>query len=314
MPEAAYYSYTFENDLFTGGGNDRHYTGAMRFTFFSAPFESFDEDNSYRWMRELFGGMKLFAHPGYRRSVAYGIGQIITTPEDLTLSEAQPDDLPYAGQLYAFYALNGQHERRAETLSMMAGVVGPLSLGEQTQKLLHRITGSDQPQGWEHQLHNEPALNLTYDRRYLLYSKGLSTHWSMDIVGSAALHLGNVITGGCASFALVLGRDGSYNPLSVRPDLSGRGSIGANHSTRAGPFVLMGAGTDVYLHSVFLDGNSFRDGPSVEKEPYVYNRFFGFGYSWSTLSMHIGWFDQSRLFEGQNEGLEYGTFNITWKR
>lgn len=314
LPEVAFTSFTFENDLFTGVGNDRHYTGGLRLSYASKPFAEFNDDNTYPWMRKLFGSMNLFRREDYQRSIAYGVGQMITTPEDLSIAEPQPDDLPYAGLLYGYFALNGQRSKHAETLSMMVGVVGPLSLGEQTQKGLHYITNSDQPKGWDNQLKNEPVVNLSYDRRYLLHSRSLSNQWSMDVVGSAAVHLGNAITGACLSFALVIGHEGSYNPLSIRPDISGRGSIGSNSSSRSGPFILIGGGTDHYLHSVFLDGNTFRDSPSVEKESMVYNRFLGFGYNWTDMSVHIGWFDQSELFKGQREGLEYGTLNITWHR
>lgn len=312
MHKPAHTSFTLENDLFSPDNSDRYYTNGMRLAFISSTFDEFNDENSSGWVRSLFGDMDLISADGYKRVVAYGVGQIVITPDDITTSDEQPDDLPYAGLLYGFYSMNGQRQGRAETLSLMFGVVGPLSMAEESQKLLHKIIGSDEPKGWKHQLKNELALNLSYDRRYLLASYKPGNYWDLDLVGTGALYLGNVMSGGNLSIAAVLGRMNSFNPLSIRPDIVGRDSITVNGSTRTGPFILAGVGTDYWLHSFYLDGNSYGDGPSVEKKPHVYNRFFGFGYNWLSFSAHIGWVNHTQLFEGQKKGMEYGSINFSW--
>ena len=308
----AHTSFTLENDLFTPGNSDRYYTNGMRLAFISSTFDKFNDENSYGWMRSLFGDMDLISADGYRRVVARGVGQVVITPDNIRTSEEQPDDLPYAGLLYGFYSMNGQREGRAETLSFMLGVIGPLSMAEESQKLLHKITGSSEPKGWRHQLKNELALNLSYDRRYLLASYRPGDYWDIDLVGTGALYLGNVMTGGNLSLAVVLGRLHSFNPLSIRPDIVGRDSIAVNGSTRTGPFLFAGGGTDYWVHSFYLDGNIFGDGSSVDKRPLVYNRFFGIGYNWLSFSAHIGWIKHTQLFEGQKKGMEYGSINFSW--
>ncbi len=308
----AYTSVTFENDAFAVPGSDKYYTNGVRLAFISSTFDEFNDENSSSWMRSIFGNMDLINAEGYKRSLAHGVGQIIITPDDITKSEEQPDDLPYAGLLYGFYSMSGQREGRAETISLMFGVVGPSSMAGDGQELLHKITGSDVPKGWKYQLKNELALNLSYDRRYLLASYRPGNYWDLDLVGTGALYLGNVMSGGNLSIAAVLGRLNSFNPLSIRPDIVGRGSITANGSTRTGPFVLAGSGTDYWLHSFYLDGNSYGDGPSVDKKPIVYNRFFALGYNWLSFSAHIGWVKHTQLFEGQKKGMEYGSINFTW--
>lgn len=309
----AYTSFTLENDLFTPDNSDRYYTNGIRLAFISSTFDEFNDENSYGWVRSLLGDMDLVSADGYKRGVAYGIGQIVITPDDIARSDEQTDDLPYAGLLYGFYSMNGQREGRAETLSLMFGVVGPLSMAEESQKFLHKIIGNDEPKGWKHQLKNELKLNLSYDRRYLLASYRPGNYWDLDLVGTGALYLGNVMSGGNVSMAVVMGGRNSFNALSVRPDIVGRDSITVNGSTRTGPFLLAGVGTDYWLHSFYLDGNSYSDGPSVDKKPLVYNRFFGFGYNWLSISAHIGWVTHTQLFEGQKKGMEYGTINLSWR-
>jgi len=313
LPDAAYISFTLENDLFTTSNRDRHYTNGFRFSLISDTYSDFTEKNSSAGMRKIFGQMDFVREEGYQRWIAYGGGQIISTPEDVAKIVDQPDDLPYAGLLYWFYTMNGEKKKQGESLTLMVGIIGPLSMAEHVQKLAHKVSDSDRPRGWDNQLKNELALNIGYDRRYLLYSHHPRKRWSFDIVGTGALYLGNVITGGNVSFAAVLGKEDSFNPLSIRPDLIGRGTIAANGSRRPGPFVLVGVGTDIYVHSVFLDGNLFRDGPHVDKKPFVHNLFAGFGYNWLDFSAHIGWIDQGKMFDGQDGGLEYGTINFTWR-
>lgn len=313
LPDAAYLSFTLENDFLTTNNSDSHYTSGFRFSVISDSFPSFTEDNSSDWMRKIFGKMDLIREEGYERYVAYGVGQIIVTPQDISQTGAQPDDLPYGGLLYWFYSLNGQKKKEGESLTLMLGMIGPSSMAEETQKFVHDITGSTRPRGWDNQLKDEPALNIGYDRRYLLFSRRTGKRWDFDFVGTGALHVGNVITGVNASLALVLGRARSFNPLSIRPDLIGRGSIAANGSGRRGAFFLAGAGTDIYLHSVFLDGNTFRDSPHVNRKPVVHNWFAGFGYNWLDFSAHIGWIAQGKMFDGQDDGMEYGTVNFTWR-
>lgn len=308
----AHTSFTLENDLFTPDTTDHYYTNGMRLAFISSTFDRFNDENSVGWIRSLFGDMNLIRADGYKRVVAHGIGQIVITPDDISKTEDQPDDLPYAGLLYGFYSMNGQREGRAETLSFMFGVVGPLSLAEESQKFLHKITGSKEPKGWRHQLKNELKLNLSYDRRYLLASYAPGKDWDLDLVGTGAVYLGNVMTGGNISMAIVLGRQHSFNPLSIRPDILGRDSIAVNGSSNRGPFFLAGIGTDYWLHTFYLDGNYHGDSPSIDKKPLVYNRFFGFGYNWLDFSAHIGWVKHTQLFEGQRKGMEYGSINFAW--
>ncbi len=304
---------TIENDLFIPGNNDRYYSGGWRVAYMTDSAEEFSDDNSPRWMRQLFGDMPLIQAEGYSRSASYGIGQVIVTPEDISLTTPQPNDLPYAGLLYGFYTLDGYGQQHAEAVTVLAGVVGPWSLAEKSQKLLHELTHSQRPQGWDHQLKNEPVINVDYNYSYLFHSVDWQKQWSADLVGSGSLFLGNVMTGGSLNIVAFVGQSGSYNPLNFRSDILVRSNFHTNGTYRSGFYAFAGTGVDRYLHNIFLDGNSFRDGPSVEKIPYVYNRFVGLGYNWLDYNIHFTWFDQNHIFVGQQGHIEYGSLNFTWR-
>src|SRR3546814_15174227 len=86
------------------------------------------------------------------------------TPDDVALRNPPLDDRPYAGWLYGSVGLIAETGRRLDQLELTLGVVGPASLAEQTQKLIHEITDSQEPRGWDTQLENEPGGVLHYTR------------------------------------------------------------------------------------------------------------------------------------------------------
>jgi len=313
LPETDTTAFTMDNDFFVGNGTDSYYSGGLRLSFQTDYFDEFTDDNSPRWMRRLFGAMPLVSGEGFKRSSSYGFGQVVNTPLDITVPAPQPDDLPYSGLLYGYYSLQGHTERHAESISALVGVVGPLSLAEQTQKLIHKLTGSDPPQGWDFQLKDEPVVNLAYNYSHMFYNTRWQNQWGMQLVGSASVYMGNLITGASLNIAAFLGQQGSYNPLNFHSDMLVRSNFHSHDNQRAGFYLFGGTGVDLYMHNIFLDGNTFHDGPSVEKEPQVYNRFVGVGYNWLEYSVHFTWFDQNKLFVGQKYNIEYGSLNFSWR-
>jgi hypothetical protein len=46
-------------------------------------------------------------------------------------------------------------DRVSDQLSLILGFVGPVALAEPAQTFIHRLTGADEPQGWDNQLQQE---------------------------------------------------------------------------------------------------------------------------------------------------------------
>ena len=128
----------------------------------------------------------------YRAGIA--IGQVIQTPDDLSRSDLIVDDVPYAGALTlqaTWYAFNDDEFRGFE---ITAGVVGPPSLAEQTQKTVHKLIGSDNPKGWDHQLDTEPVINFNYMRKQKIWRRGDPAGLSFDTAINGNVGLGNLFT------------------------------------------------------------------------------------------------------------------------
>ena len=150
---------TFENDKW-GEGTDRHYTAGTRIARTS--------DATPQWVRRLVAPLRCLACTA-PRGFKVEVGQEIYTPENTWTSALVVDDRPYAGWAYGSLTVFGERDASARRkaineLTLELGVVGPASGAERTQGLLHREQEIGAPQGWQHQLENEPGAALTYKR------------------------------------------------------------------------------------------------------------------------------------------------------
>src|SRR3546814_7338852 len=59
----------------------------------------------------------------------------------------------------------------------------------------HDVSGIDRVRGWDHQLHNEPAVQFAIERKYKRFAEGaIRPGWGHDLVASHAVRLGNIET------------------------------------------------------------------------------------------------------------------------
>jgi hypothetical protein len=163
-------SIQLDNDLFSGLHQDRDYSfgGALSFgTPQDQPLIS-----AVDAIRDDLDGV-LQTAPADSSSVLAStqLGLIAMTPENLTLSVAQPDERPYANLLYLTTSQLevAEFANRAHYSSFTVGMLG-LEIGESLQKGVHRVTGGDEPQGWQHQISagGEPTARFVRAEQWLL--------------------------------------------------------------------------------------------------------------------------------------------------
>jgi len=208
-----------ENDLFAG--TDRNYTngvaialvshdmkGKLRPDCLPRPFGLYT-----RFLGRVDSGFWDSAGvESASQNVVARFGQAMYTPEDKTRNDLVRDDRPYAGLLYLGLAWNRRiHPRDAgyevlDSRELTLGVIGPWSLAEQSQDLMHKLRDIERFRGWDHQLHNEPAFQLALKRKFKPYADGaVQPGWGSDAIGSYALRLGNIETAARAGLELRIG-------------------------------------------------------------------------------------------------------------
>jgi len=228
---------------------------------------------------------------GLQYGASVSVNQIIQTPADLNRSELADWDVPYAGVLaaqFAWYAFNDDDLR---AFQLTAGVVGPPSLAEPVQDLIHDIVGSDKAQGWDHQLSSEPVINLSYLRKKKLWRAGDPVGLSFDLAASGQVGIGNLLTHAGVGLEVRLGSNmpGGFLYLSEPAGLSLR------HNARLAPanpskpaiYASLALRANLVAHDLLLDGNTFEDSHSIDREDYVAHAIGGLHYETDTWAAHF---------------------------
>ena len=120
---------SFENDWFFPGGGDDDYSNGLRISL----------ENLDRW--------------------EFTIGQNFYTPQDISRSDFQKGERPYASWLYVGSAtrLEDVDSREERTFELQMGMTGKLALGKEVQTGWHALVGATKPRGWAHQIKPVPG-------------------------------------------------------------------------------------------------------------------------------------------------------------
>lgn len=269
----------FENDTFTG--TDQHYTNGLKFSWLSADLVDWGQTG---WRKTFVDLLPYVNRTGGQKNIGLALGQNIYTPRDITRTNPDLTDRPYGGWSYLELAFVSKTPAVSDTIAIQAGIVGPHSLAEDSQRLVHQWTANTRPRGWDYQLRDEIGVNVSYERRWRLYARSLYQTVGIDLVPHAGVSLGNVQTyanaGGTvrvglnlpSDFGVQLARPGSVGGTPA-DDLDPRVALDRNFSV----FVFGAADGRAVARDIFLDGNTFRSSRSVTKEPFVADLSVGVG-------------------------------------
>ncbi|HUY68014.1 MAG TPA: lipid A deacylase LpxR family protein [Alphaproteobacteria bacterium] len=275
---------TEENDKFASP-DDRHYTQGIRLSRFSAPLAAGSTwDEPFIW---LSANAPIFEDGNFKREYDWAIiGQSMFTPQNTQAQIPPSTDRPYGAWLYTGVSLL-QETRHAthdtlENAELLAGIVGPAALGGPAQNDWHQFIGVNSAQGWTNQLHNEPGLAATYERKWR-FEKPLGDYFSTDAIPELGATGGNVFTYAEAGGQLRFGHDleADYGSSHIRPSLSGTGWFDPARMTGPlGWYLFVGAQGRAVARNIFLDGNTFVDSPSVHKRILVADFVAGASVFW----------------------------------
>ncbi len=298
------FSIKSENDAYVGAG-DGHYTNGFEMSW------AYETDTDH-WSHAI-------AHtvPGWKPDdvvgMSYRVGHRIYTPTRITLSTPQPEDRPYAGVLYAGTSIHGvsRHDGWHETRSLHldAGIVGPSAQAEWIQETFHEhIAGAD-PQGWDYQLSDEPFLNLGYEHAWV--DRRELGPLEFEYGPTAGFSLGNLYTYGSGGLAMRIGKglDRSFGIPSIAPAEGQRAFF--RRSEGLGWYVFAAAEGRYMAHNLLLDGNTGKDGPSVERTPWVADAQVGFAVNWDRWQLAYTVAVRSKEFDSQNGTDSFGSLTLS---
>jgi lipid A 3-O-deacylase len=301
-----------ENDLLVK--TDRHYTQGAKVSSLYA------DDTLPGWLASLSQSIPRIGMGDHGpNKYGYELGQSIFTPADLTATHLLKHDRPYAGWLYTGMIL----QRRGmldewpvlENFQVDVGIIGPDSLAEDTQIGVHEFRGFEIPRGWRNQLHDEPGLALKYQRSWIFSPSSEGPRW-VDLIPQAGLSLGNVETSFRAGtqFRLGVNLPNDFGVSTITSlGTTGGGWSEKQSTSRYGFYVFGAAESWTVLYTVFLDGNTFRRSPSVDKRPFVAEVRYGAVLVLNRFELALTYVFRTPQFVGQTKDDAYGSIMLKIK-
>lgn len=303
---------TLENDAPLA--TDADYTSGLGLSWFSRERADYPPESLRRRWIELGTLLPFVGGGDYSSFASLTLGHEMFTPSDIEDPAPPPADRPYAGLIYleaGFYALR---PGLSHTWALRAGLVGPSSLGGDVQRTLHSTLGGDEPRGWDHQLPDEPFVNLDYELAYELLAGGGPGSSTWRVVPAGTAGVGTYFTGVGAS---LWGQAGWNLPelgghVSVRRGLAPFAAFGTGAREPGSISLHAGAGAYGVAHYLPLDGTVFRASVSVDSEPLV--GFLAGGLvaregRWSLALLVTAFGD---TFRGQESAEHFGTMTLSW--
>jgi len=294
-------SLVIENDSFAGSDHD--YTSGIRLSWISS------EDKIPKPALAVANLLPLSSSGNKRISMA--IGQSMYTPKDITDRTPSPDDHPYAGWLYGSVGMVSDTGNTLDNVMLTLGVVGPLALARQSQSFIHSKIGSPHPRGWHNQLHNEPGVILTYERKWRGLYEVSPFGMGIDITPHAGVNLGNINTDAAIGATLRVGYDlpSDYGPPRIRPSLPGSDFFVPTKQLSGYLFTTISE--RFVARNIFLDGNTFSDSPSVDKKYLVSSLQAGAAITYEQMRLSYTQVYMTKEYETQDSNSVFGALTLS---
>jgi len=306
-----------ENDLFAG--TDRYYTSGFKLSWSSPDLENLSDTPYASPFLSLFNLLPYINETDYQKNLVFAFGQNIYTPDNTELTALIDNDRPYAGWLYLGVGVVWKNDEVRNSLLLNAGIVGPSSYAQETQRLIHDLRGLDHPNGWDNQLHDELGLMVVYERmwRWPKHERRSGLDW--EVLPRFGAAVGNVQTYANAGAELRAG-------LNL-PDDFGTASIGAAATTSTpvdgrlgaarsrfdlGLYVFARADGRAVGHNIFLDGNTFGDSHSVDRNMFVADLSVGVAINYKNTKLAYAFVYRTKEFTDQDEAQVFGTVSLNW--
>jgi lipid A 3-O-deacylase len=298
------FSLVFENDVFSG--TDNNYTNGLRLGWLSSESQvpEFAKKASDKLMPLSAGGNK---------RISFAIGQNIYTPSNKTSQDLVVGDRPYAGWLYGSAGIVADTPNSLDTMVITLGMVGPSSQAEGAQKFIHRSMGSSSPKGWNNQLHDEPGVILTYDHKWRNMYQVSSHGIGFDATPSMGFNLGNINTDASIGGMLRLGYDlpTDYGPPRILPSLPGSDYFVPTKQLSG--YLFAGLDCKAVARNIFLDGNTFEDSASVNKEVLVGSAQVGVAMVYHQLRVSYTQIYMTKEYTTQQKGENFGAVTVSYR-
>ncbi len=248
------WAFAFDNDVLVPGGRDQDYTYGINFTQTgnNAREASISLNNPLLVLDKWLGNER--SSLSLQEAFSREIGVFGFTPEDISISQANPNDRPYASLIY----LSSSREQIdlvdnvAWKSTLTLGALGLAIVGE-LQNVVHEATNSERPQGWDNQISDGGELTGRYVVARQKYIEGFSDN--LEVKSTVQASLGYLTE---ASWSLSFRKGRIHSPWSsFNPELASYGEK-SSHSSNSKPvnehYFWAGVALKARVYNAFLQG------------------------------------------------------------
>lgn len=302
-----------ENDKYFAG-TDRHYTNDLKLSWLGET----DLNDSKEFVQQVTRLIPWLDpdRMDWRYKVGSALGHNTYTPVDTDTTTLLPHDRPYAGWLYGSILLHAQRDDQLRTIELSLGIIGPSALGEQAQNTWHDVINVPHAEGWANQLHDEPGLQISWERRYRSWQwkEAAGSPLSVDVVLRHRVTLGNVaihLAGG-ASVRVGWRLPADFGADLIRP--SGGNTANGREPDWFSAYAFASSEARLVARDIFLDGNTWRASHSVDKRPLVADLSLGFVLHWPSFQLTYTQNYRTKDFYGQLHRDVFGSVGFSFSR
>lgn len=305
------WAFAFDNDLLVPGHRDQDYTYGLNFTQTgeSARAAGFSLNKSLVAIDGLIG----FNHSSLSTQETFSreIGAFGFTPEDITVSEANLNDRPYASLVY----LSSSREQVdlvdniAWKSTLTIGALG-LNLVGELQNVAHQGTNGKAAQGWNNQISDGGELTGRYVIARQKYFDSFSEN--VEVKSTVQASVGYLTE---ASWSLSMRTGRIHSPWSsFNPELASYGeksSYSSNAKSVSERYFWAGVAVKARAYNAFLQGQ-FRDS-AVTYEHHQLNPVLVEAWAGYTFAFKQG-YRISYVLRGHSSEIEEGAGdrNLLW--
>ena len=310
-PLKSSWALAIDNDILALGGRDQDYTYGFNFTYSGRKAQElwFSLDKPLSAIDHLLGVDNQSAQSIDNHSIEVGLFGF--TPEDITVTTANPDDRPYASLIYWSNSREQMdlNSNVSWKTTLTVGALG-LNLVGEFQNTIHDKLNGNEAMGWDNQISEGGELTARYAIARQQYLGTL--FGDMEVKSTLQASVGYLTE---ASWSLSF-RDGKYHTpwSSFNPELASYGEK-STYNTSARPirehYFWAGMAIKARAYNVFLQGQ-FRDSPVTydhnELNPIVFEAWAGY-----TIAFAEG-YRLSYVLRGHSSEIKQGAGdrNLMW--
>ncbi|WP_316738152.1 lipid A deacylase LpxR family protein [Pedobacter aquatilis] len=287
------FGFKTENDAYLATLNDRYYTNGL-----------------FIYFRRALNPSKL-SESVEKKTYEISVGQKIFTPYWGQVAKKEDQDRPFAGYLYAgaAYSIFYKKESLLKT-SVEIGTVGPNSLAQDAQEFLHKTVGFYTPAGWDYQIKNEIAVNLSANYSKLIIR---SNDNIVDLSGSGYANLGTTFSGVGASAVFRAGRLNQLFNSAYHNAVIGEAKTKKLNNSEF--FVYLKPQLNVVAYDATIQGSLFNNNSPLTFgiKPIVFEQQFGVNYSSQRFTIDFNVIFKTKEVKSAAKAQNYGGLSLYYR-